>query len=539
MEIFKGISRRSFLKILFMSGSAAMIDWTELGLFASEIEDKKKFPIVVIGAGLGGLVSAAYLAKSGFSVTLIEQHSIPGGYATSFERKAGKFEFDVSLHATVAENAIPQKILSDLDVWDNLKVAYTPELRRIISSDYDIVLPAKNPEEVKKRLSFVFPKEKTGIYTFYLQMEQVIKEIWGDSSSKRSMIKKLEKISLEQWMSMHVQTPELKKVLSVFCGYYGTAPSETNALFYAIATGEYLVLGGQYYKTRSQDLSNALAEAVYTSGGQILFDTEIEQILVSQSSSSKRDKSCIEGVKDSDNKVYPAKAVIANSSVPMVFEKMLPKDTIPKSYLKNLKTYRKSLSSFVVWLGLNKEIDQVKDYEIDIDLSANSKYDKDRLYSGEYIGSGCSVTIYDNLFKGYSQPGTSTMSIMSLADYDSWKKFEKDYFNGNKDVYNRKKYQLAEILIKKIQDVLIPDLKSSIEVMEIGTPLTNIRYTKNPGGAIYGYDRNKEHLGSRTPVKGLYLASAWSNGGGYTPAMMAGRNAVIDLLHDFKTLSNA
>lgn len=360
MKAFKGMSRRSFLKMLLMSGTAAMIDWTELGLLASEIPDKKEFPIVVIGAGLGGLVAAAYLAKSGFPVTLIEQHSIPGGYATSFERKGGKFIFDVSLHATVAENAIPQMILSDLGVWDNLKVAYTPELRRIISSDYDITLPAKNPEQVKKRLSAVFPREKTGIYNFYSQMEQVIKELWGKSSSKKQMIKKLENITLEDWMSMHVKTPELKKILSVFCGYYGTAPSETNALFYAIATGEYLVFGGQYFKTRSQDLSNALADAVYANNGQILFDTEIEQILVSKSGSGKLDKNHIEGVKDSDNNVYSAKAVIANSSVPAVFGTMLPENAVPKNYLKNVQTYRKSASSFVVWLGLNKEIDSTK-----------------------------------------------------------------------------------------------------------------------------------------------------------------------------------
>ncbi len=537
MKTFKGISRRKFLKILFMSGSAAMIDWTELGLLASEIPDKKNFPIVVIGAGLGGLVSAAYLIKSGFPVTLIEQHSVPGGYATSFERKSGKFEFDVSLHATVAENAIPQKILSDLGVWNDLKLAYTPELRRIISPDYDIVLPAKNPEEVKKRISAVFPDEKTGIYNFYSQMEQVIDELWGNNSSNKAIIKKLEKISLDQWMSMHVKNPEVKKIFSIFCGYYGTAPSETNALFYAIATGEYLMLGGQYYKTRSQELSNALAKAIYTNNGKIIFNTEIKQILVSKSSSLKKNDYFIKGVKDLDDKIYPAKAVIANSNAPMIFKKMLPDNILPENYLKNLKTHRKSLSSFVVWLGLKKEITSVKNYEIEIDIKKHAEYDKNHLYSGKYIDSTCSVTIYDNLFKGYSQPGTSTISIMSLADYDFWKKFEKDYFNGNKDVYNRKKNKLAEFLIEQVEKMLIPGLKDSIEVMEIGTPLTNIRYTKNPGGAIYGYDRNRKHLGSRTPVKGLYLASAWSNGGGYTPAMMAGRNAVRNLLNDFKMLA--
>jgi len=130
-----------------MASSAAAIDWTigsSFGLpgidaLAASIPNKKEFPIVVIGAGLGGLVSSSYLSKFGFDVTLIEQHSVPGGYATSFDR--GDFTFDVSLHATVAENAMPQLILKDLDAWDSLKVAYTPELRRIVTSEFDLTLP--------------------------------------------------------------------------------------------------------------------------------------------------------------------------------------------------------------------------------------------------------------------------------------------------------------------------------------------------------------------------------------------------------------
>ena len=96
--------------------------------------------------------------RFGFGVTLLEQHSIPGGYATSFER--GDFTFDVSLHATVAEHAMPQMILEDLGVWKDLDVAYTPELRRIITDRFDITLPAKDPEGVKARLSQQFPHEE-------------------------------------------------------------------------------------------------------------------------------------------------------------------------------------------------------------------------------------------------------------------------------------------------------------------------------------------------------------------------------------------
>ena len=76
-----------------------------------------------------------------------------------------------------------------------------------------------------------------------------------------------------------------------------------------------------------------------------------------------------------------------------------------------------------------------------------------------------------------------------------------------------------------------------IEVMEIGTPLTNVFYTGNTNGAIYGYDRNRPHLKTKTPVKGLYLSSAWSHGGGYTPVMMGGRETAKLVLKEFKKSS--
>src|SRR5574337_100401 len=59
----------------------------------------KLFPcydVVVIGAGIAGLVCASFLAKSGKKVLIVEQHSIPGGYCTSFKRKG--FNFDAAVH---------------------------------------------------------------------------------------------------------------------------------------------------------------------------------------------------------------------------------------------------------------------------------------------------------------------------------------------------------------------------------------------------------------------------------------------------------
>lgn len=55
---------------------------------------------IVIGAGLGGLSAAAYLATNGQRVLVLEQHYVAGGNAHVFRRKRSKrtFEFDVGVH---------------------------------------------------------------------------------------------------------------------------------------------------------------------------------------------------------------------------------------------------------------------------------------------------------------------------------------------------------------------------------------------------------------------------------------------------------
>lgn len=62
------MSRRSFLGVAAAGPAATVLDWNKINSVAEKMGARQDYPTVVIGAGLGGLCCAAYLAQQGDSV---------------------------------------------------------------------------------------------------------------------------------------------------------------------------------------------------------------------------------------------------------------------------------------------------------------------------------------------------------------------------------------------------------------------------------------------------------------------------------------
>ncbi|MEJ2283929.1 MAG: NAD(P)/FAD-dependent oxidoreductase [Desulfobacterales bacterium] len=535
----QSLSRRSFLTISAMTAASLALDWRKISAYAAKMGPRADYPTVIIGAGLGGLVCGAYLAKQGLPVTVVEQHSIPGGYATSFDRAGGKYTFEVSLHGTSIHNNGTARILKEIGVLEKIKLVELPEIYRLKTPKLDFSVPQKDPEAYIRILSEHFPSEAEGIRAFVLEMVGIADEV--DTYSRKGVFfklffpllyRKMWKVrnkTLADLMQDYVNDQELQDVLAGLWGYYGLPPARLSGFYYANATGEYLRNGSYYIRQRSQDLSNAIADVIVENGGKLIYDTAVDRVLV--------EKGVVKGVGLSGGRTLPATAVVSNASALATLQEMISPEAVPPDYLKQLQGYKPSISSFVVWLGLNRDIsDKTGAFSTFVSSGLSPQQDYAAKINGDIENGSYGVAIYDNIFKGYSAPGTSTVQLIFLCGYEPWQKFETDYRAGRKAGYAKEKARWTDILIKRAEKEVIPGLSAMIEVKEAATPLTNWRYTGNTEGAIYGFEQSMDNaymnrIENHTPIKGLYLAGAWGNpGGGYTGAMRSGEKAFQALM---------
>jgi prolycopene isomerase len=328
-----------------------------------------------------------------------------------------------------------------------------------------------------------------------------------------------------------ITDPKLKAIVSTLWGYFGLPPSRLSSLYYALPTIGYLQEGGYYPRGRSQKISDAFVKFIEDHGGKVKLKTQVEKILVKDHAAY--------GVKTADGAEYLAKAVVSNANAFDTFLKMMDERDFLKDYLAKFEKYSVSLSCFQVFLGLKKDLVGELGIE-DSEVFYSPGYNDDAAYKAyleaDVENGGFGLMLYDNVYKGYSPDGKNTLNILVLQGFDHWKKYEEDYGKGNKKEYRAEKERIANVLIKKAEEVILPGLSEAIEVKEIGSPLTNVRYTRNYRGAIYGWDQTLNNSGPQrvphaTPIKNLYLAGAWTQPGhGYGAVIPSGLECFAEIM---------
>ena len=129
---------------------------------------KMNWDAVVIGSGLGGLVTATQLAAKGAKVLVLERYTIPGGSGGSFKRKGYTFDVGASMIFGFGEKGYTNLLTRALaDVEEQIeKIPDPAQLEYHLPNKLNIVVD-RNYDQFISDLTSCFPHEEKGIKQFY------------------------------------------------------------------------------------------------------------------------------------------------------------------------------------------------------------------------------------------------------------------------------------------------------------------------------------------------------------------------------------
>lgn len=495
--------------------------------------------VVVIGAGLGGLAAAVAVAGQGRHVVVLEQGENPGGYAAAFQR--GPYRFDASLHALngLAPGGGMDGAYRELGISERLYMERLDPLYMARFPGMDIIAHAdrfRYESEVIRR----FPDQAPGIRAVLDQQVAAhadLRRMSEDLAAGRKValdqfpaaypsLARLSGETAEQTMARHVTDAKTRAVLGALWVYLGLPPSRLSSLLHANAVASYHDYGGWYPHGGGAALSRALVDSLHHRGGEIRFGQRVTTIELS-------DRHATAVTTEAGLRV-DTDTVISNANAPATMLDMVGRGHLPADYVGRLEAPAPSYTTVSVYLGLDRDVfaEQTLPHELfvfpDFDHDANEK----TALAGQWNRAGIVLTDYTRVDPGCAPAGDGVVVVTSVASWD----YEDTWGTGG-DVsrYHTNPRYLA--VKEKVADGLtaaaeryVPGLEAAIRHREVSTPLTNWAYTTNPRGAIEGYENTPANTGlgwlpQRTPIRNLFLAGAWTNGGGQNPALQSGVSA--------------
>jgi len=451
----------------------------------NKTEIKSKYDVIVLGAGIAGLICGTFLAKSGKKVLIIEQHSIPGGYCTSFKRKG--FVFDAAVHhiGGCGKWSVVGRCLKELDI--NIKFLQLDPMDSVNFPSFSVDIPAEIDDYVdllKKR----FPSESENLSLFFKEFIRLYRATF--STERHKMLIKYQDLTYKEMLDSFFTDEQLKMVLSAQWGYIGSAPHEVSAIGMCQMLVNYLKDGAYFPVGGTQNFADAITQKFIDYGGHIMLSSRVEKLIT--------EDNITKGVTTEKGDKIAADLFVSNIDPRQTFFSLMEGNAVDDAYLRKIETMKESVSFFLLYLGLDNQID-LKSLKRGFYHTSNSTSfsDNDWFY----------ISVPTDVDSSLAPDNKQIISVVASSrdnydDIDDWAAY---------------KDKMKEYTISYLEN-FVPNIQDHIEVIDAATPKTLHRYTNNSKGAAYGWAVTVDQTWSKrlqhtTPFKNLFLAGHWTNPG--------------------------
>lgn len=474
--------------------------------------------IAVVGAGIGGLCTAARLAKAGHKVTIFEASDRTGGKCRT--EWIGRYAFDTGPSLLTLPAVYRDFFQRTGDVMgrvldiEEVNPSFEYRFHDGKSLKFANLSRKKTLTVIEESLGSNAASEWDRVMAQAEAMWDVSREPFIESELKSPLsllkrprlLKDLKTIS--PWKSLRgigIQNPYLSKIMDRYATYSGSDPRVAPAVLSTIAFVEE-AFGAWHIKGGIGTLAEKITERCVKLGVEIHLNSYVEEITLNR---GRVDGLVVNGITQGFDRV------VANADAQFVYEKLLPSTRKVEKVRKQLAKQEPSLAGFSLLLGLKPSDAQALNHHT-ILFPENYDLEFESIFTTKTPVEKPTIYIcapHDPLM--VKDAGHEAWFVLVNAPRHST---TGEGFDWSDENYKR---AYANSIINHIEEAGIP-VRDRLEVLEIRTPLDLQQSVNAPGGSIYGTSSNGARSAfarakNRSPIEGLYLVGGSAHPGGGLP----------------------
>jgi all-trans-retinol 13,14-reductase len=463
-----------------------------------------KFDVVIIGAGLGGLLCGHVLSREGFNVCIIDKNRKPGGSLQTFGRKGCIFNTGLNYTESLDDGQILNQYFRYFGLMD--KVSFrrldADGFERISFNDGQYRF-AMGRRDFVESLARVFPHERAGLEKYTRKITDVCNAIplYSLQEEQLSLIGNHDlSTGAADYIHSVIESPRLRSILAgnnlLYAGHEQKTPLFIHALInHSFIESAWRVMDG------SHQIVSILINNIKSAGGTVLLGSKAVKFT--------GDKNSIDGIELENGDYIEGKHFIAAIHPDQILNMMEP-GMIRKAYSSRIRSLDDTMGMFTVYLVFKKDSFPYMNYNF-------YHYNQDNVW----IASDYALDKWPQNYllmntatsgsKTFAESG-SVITYMNYAELVQW----ENTFTGNRgDEYMAFKQDRAEKLLDAVEKQF-PGIRNSIAAWYTSTPLTWRDYTGTRAGSAYGIlkDHNRpleSMVMPRTKIRNLFLTGQNTN----------------------------
>jgi phytoene dehydrogenase-like protein len=483
--------------------------------------------IIIIGAGIAGMSAGCYGQMNGYDTRIFEMHRLPGGVCTSWKRKG--YTVDGCLHWLTGTKPGTDfyQIWEELGVLPGATLVEHEEYARIEGKDGKVLIVHRDIDRLEQHMKELAPVDAKLIGEFADAVRkmrdfpipwQKAADLFGPADKFRvvrgmfpfmGLFRKWGRLTIHD-VATRFKDPFMREAFYHIFNLENPPEFPIMAVLKTFAWMDQGTLG--YPVGGSLALARTIERRYLDLGGEIRYKSRVVKVLV------ENDRAV--GVRLEDGSEHRADVVVSAADGRTTIFDMLDGSYVDrkvKGYFENMKLFPPLI---YVGLGIERAMD-----DIPVTMTGLNFPFEEPVRIGERDRDHMSVQYY-SYDPTLAPEGKTFARVHYPSDYDYWEKLKRE-----PEKYKAEKERVANTVVAQL-DNRFPGLAEKVEMRDVATPMTWVRYTGNWRGSFEGWIETTKTLTMRMSqmlpgLKDFYMAGQWVQPGGSVPAVaMSGRNAI-------------